>query len=629
MAAAQLLTDQPARPKLRHASSTFTARDVNLQQPSSPSSPRSAAVSPSPSVQSFRSTHAESSEGSRRAKLLAAKRSMPQLHNIWENFLEEAAEDVQSFDFPLPPASQANYATAQGSSRSGALPASRHLHAHTTSFSSILTTTSSSVSLTPVNTSPRSPPSNFPQPQSPSSNRLRPRGHARVSHQTSSSTSSATTSNGGSTSSMAAFSSASSMTTAYDDSDDALHGRDDPVPPAPPSSSAVSPISFKFSDSSLSPSPVQRLRKSPMPTTLPLQTVPRGVSPSSSTSSESLDSSTISYSHSQSTTPTPSSACPTPSPSPCRHSPMLLREHNGRLSPGVLSTGEQYRRSPEGELFEPAIPLGSPKARKSTSSQRYSSATVNSRQEQGLCSPYEPSEGTDNNDEDVLSELGYYGSSSMRSKSPQHRPSLPVISASPPESPASTGFPVVPPLRRSSRQNLLALAAQSDRPLSLPRAKSASNIRHDVRDTLRQPRQGGTVSVNPIHTKDVATAASSVAPVYHYDRHAHVPARPQFHARSQTLQDGQLPLMRDPSRDVGVNSSAPVTSSRPGQGRLRAGSASVVYSYTQSDARTPVRPPPAPPLDMTPSRLQPPAVKESSSASPLTPSSAVQWGYAL
>ncbi|EJD01449.1 uncharacterized protein FOMMEDRAFT_21818 [Fomitiporia mediterranea MF3/22] len=619
-------TDPFERPTLRHASSAFTQRDLSAC-PSAASPSRHLAASPAPSVQSFHSLQAGPSDTNRRAAL-AAKRSMPQLHNVWETFLEEAAEDADSFDFPMPPhslhtaKSPTKYATVQGSPHASGSHYPRHHHAPTAS--------SSSTTLQPPRGLPRTPHPNVPQSYPPSSSKARPRGHVRTSHQASSSTSSCTTSNAGSTSSMAAFSSASSMTTAFEGSDDNQHARDDPaVPPTPHTSAAKSPRTFKFVDPSLLP----QARKVP----LQVQDVPRGVSPTSSTSSDSLSSNAVPYSHSLSTTPTPSSDCPTPSPSPsrCGPPPMSPSKHAGRLSPDVSRTSRQYRQSPEAELLlEHPLSPGSPKSDKSY---RYSSATAGCRVERGLRSPLEVCEERKSYEEDVLSELGYYGTMASRAKSPQQF-AVHTVPGSPPQSPSSPAMPVVPPLRRSSRQNLRAVASRSvpsAHILSLPRAKSASNIKRESQPVLERPllspmRSSSLLRLKKAATDAVSSGSSSVAPA----NLRTTQSRPFTHARSQTLQHDQLQSIRDPNMTVGNSKSTEAlvsASSRSGlMGRKRSGSASAVYTQTPKTTQAPVRPPPAPPLDLTPSRLLPPKVaKDSTSGSPLTPASAVQWGYAL
>ncbi|KAL5527386.1 hypothetical protein ACEPAG_6177 [Sanghuangporus baumii] len=618
------------RPTLRHATSALTTRN-EVPIPSSPTSSRSKAGSPSPSVQSFHSMQAGPSDASRRAALLASKRSMPQLHNVWENFLEEVAEDVDSFSFPMPPQSQSpgKYATVHATSKTNSSDnqQSRHLHHTPTSSSSSTSTTTTTVSVGTIRTLPRNPAPD-PLPQSPSPKRSR--GHMRTSHQTSSSTSSATTSTQGSTSSMAAFSSTSSMTTAPDDWDDNSHLCDDPVPPTPRSSAPMSPKSFKFTaDPSLSSPITQRLRKSPTSPALQHQ---RGVSPTSSTSSESYAyvSSPASCSHSQSTTPTPSSACPTPSPTPCSASSTSPAKYVGRLSPVDSSASGQYRRTPEIELPEQPLSPGSTKGRKPLSnSYRYSAAAGGSQVELRLFSAHANDVQEDGIDEDVLSELEYHKSSSLRGKTQQQqRKSIQSATFSPSSSasssPTPSGSPVVPPVRRSSRQHLRTVVTHSVDSLSLPRAKSASNIRHGA---LQRPSLTGSDFSPPLPAakeKGTAAATNLAAPVYLHE--AQLPSRPLSHARSQTLQHGQQVVM------AANNMAASPSSSRLGQGRLRSGSASLVYNHTLPQAKAPPsRPPPAPPLDMNPTRLQPPttAGRGSASASPLTPASAVHWGYAL
>ncbi|KAL5508253.1 hypothetical protein ACEPAH_5872 [Sanghuangporus vaninii] len=613
------------RPTLRHATSALTTRD-GVPIPSSPTSFRSNAGSPTPSVQSFHSMQAGPSDASRRAALLASKRSMPQLHNVWENFLEEVAEDVDSFSFPMPPHSQSSdkYATVHATSKTNSTgnQHSRHLRHTPTSSSSSTSTATTTVSVGTIRTLPRNPASDS-LPQSPSPNRSR--GHMRASHQTSSSTSSATTSTQGSTSSMAVFSSASSMTTAPDDCDDGSHLCDDPVPPTPRSNVSMSPKSFKFTAADPSLSVTQRLRNSP--TSLALQHQ-RGVSPTSSTSSESYVSSPASCSHSQSTTPTPSSTCPTPSPTPCSTtSPIHPAKYVGRLGPADSRASGQYRRTPEIELPEQPLSPGSTKGHKlSSNSYRYSAAAERSQMELRLFPAHEE-DAEEVSDEDVLSELGYHKASSLREKTQQQqRQAIQSATFSPSSAsswPTPSGSPVIPPLRRSSRQHLRTVVAHSV-DSSLPRAKSASNIRHEA---LQRPPLTGTDSSPPLPAakeNGTAGAGSSGAPVYLHE--ARLPSRPLNHARSQTLQHGQKVVI-----DAN-NVAASATPSRSGQGRLRSGSTSLAYNHTLPQAKAPpCRPPPAPPLDMNPTRLQPPtaAGRGSASASPLTPASAVHWGYAL
>ncbi|KAL5530421.1 hypothetical protein ACEPAF_6679 [Sanghuangporus sanghuang] len=615
------------RPTLRHATSALTTRD-GVPIPSSPTSSRSNAGSPTPSVQSFHSRQAGPSDASRRAALLASKRSMPQLHNVWENFLEEVAEDVDSFSFPMPPHSQSpgKYASVHATPKTNSTgnQHSRHLHHTPTSSSSSTSTATTTVSVGTIRTLPRNPaPDSLPQSPSPN----RSRGHMRASHQTSSSTSSATTSTQGSTSSMAAFSSASSMTTAPDDCDDGSHLCDDPVSPTPRSNVPMSPKGFKFTaDPSLSSPITQRLRKSPTSPALQHQ---RGVSPTSSTSSESYVSSPASCSHSQSTTPTPSSACPTPSPTPCSAaSPTSPVKYVGRLGPVDSRASGQYRQTPEIELPEQPLSSGLTKGHKPLSnSYRYSAAAGRSQVELRLFPAHEE-DVEEVTDEDVLSELGYRKASSLRGKTQQQqRQSIQTATFSPPSrassSPTPSGSPVIPPLRCSSRQHLRTVVTHSVDSLSLPRAKSASNIRYEA---LQCPPLTGSDSSPPLPAakeNGTAAAASSGAPVYLHE--ARLPSRPLNHARSQTLQHGQQVAI-----DANSMAASP-TSSRPGQGRLRSGSSSLVYNHTLPQAKAPpCRPPPAPPLDMHPTRLHPPAAgRGSASASPLTPASAVHWGYAL
>lgn len=582
--AAARLADPNARPLLRHAASSFstsTTRDFIPPSPS-PSALGSPSPSPIPSAQSG------PSEASQRATLLQAKRSLPQLHNVWENFLEEASEeDVQSFHFPMPPQSPprsppqspSHTATAHKRSSRNATspmhpPLPRRLHVSSPTSSAVLTTASSSASLS----APRSP--ELSQMQAAPSNQLRPRGHARLSHQTSSSTSSAYTSNAGSTSSMAVFSSASSMTTVYDDYEDGAQKLDVPVPPTPQSSTSLSPRQTKFADPPISPSPVQRLRESPSPQLLPNS---RGDSPTSSVSSGSCSGSTASGSHSDSTTPTPSSVSLTPPPSRSDAS-----KQAGRLSSHILNTASQYRRSPDG----------------------------------GLVPEMDGCEGEDEDDEDMLSELGYYASASPRMKGNYRTPSSPSFSASPPVSPTPSGSLILPPPRRSSRNNLkLAATQQQSIPSSsftnsLPRAKSASNIRHDARAALERASRGaGTVSPSKSSLWTRSGAASPGVSSYSYDLH---------HARSQTLQSAnQLHDIVDPFAAAGIESFVPMAS-RPAQSRQRSGSASAIY--TLREKALPLRPPPAPPLNMA-STI--PRNENVDLTSPISPAGTVQWGYAL
>ena len=86
--AAARLVDPTKRPTLRHASSAYTIYET----PGASSSKVASSVPSTPSSFTFADRSGERS--STRKSMLQSKRSLPQLHNVWENFLQETSEDV-------------------------------------------------------------------------------------------------------------------------------------------------------------------------------------------------------------------------------------------------------------------------------------------------------------------------------------------------------------------------------------------------------------------------------------------------------------------------------------------------------------------------------------------------------
>lgn len=517
--------------------------------------------SPTPSIHSFKSVsqvgtdpiHAELN----RRTLLQAKRSLPLLLNVWENFLEEASEDAESLDEPEP-AQETLFTTVNYNPRLSNTSASRSRHTPSPSNSSVLTTSNNS-----VHSRKLSQVSSVDSPTDQRSSRLY--GHKRSSYQPTNSTSS----NSGSTSSMAAFSSfssVSSVTTALTSEsshmqNESPRNRDDPLFVGQ-SGEMVTPASARLS-------------------------VLRGCSPSSSSSS-----SCSSQSLTPSTTPTPTTAglpmtplTPSVSRSSSRSSSIrnnssssihLSPAQNNRLSTLSQNAISSARRSPlGGHYYDQTLELShTMDCKKPGRDRQISNASKSPRQVVSKKSSSEARLIAPQEEEDVLSELGYY-------TTPSHQ-----------RSPLSALAPLLesrelvrPPPRRSSRQNLAHYSA------SLPRSKSTSNMK------IAEIERPQMKSTNPPPAVSSGISGASTKPL--------LPLHPQYH-REYVSADYGSPLKPPPST----------------VGRMRAGSASA-GSCTR----------PAGSLNVDVKSLSRKAsVGQVQGRSPLTPSSSnthVQWGYAL
>ncbi|KAH8118580.1 hypothetical protein DFH11DRAFT_1540729 [Phellopilus nigrolimitatus] len=487
--AAIRLSDIPSRPQLRHASSAYMTRELP------PTPPLKDRDSPAPSMASLRHSQAgpSSSRSSVQQNSVSTKRSLPQLHNIWEDFLVEASENTESSGSSHPShqcsrtsqratvhkASDLARPFPQGPWRPNFSHPPLPRRVHSPSSSSVLSCSSAPLIQNP--SSPKAldltqPPTSPPRSLNQRDRRVR--GHVRTSHQTSSSTSTFS----GSTSSMASslnMSSASSMTTVCDDNEpDTKHenfrGGDDP--------SICTPSAESNSRSEYFPLrlPTQRDRSPASLYSHYSQTTPYSTAPSS-------------RAHTPVATSTPTSASlpltPSSSRSPSRSSPLPVFKHNGRFSPRAMTGGHvgaaaatQWRRSrlinPEDLIYEPPLTPGSSK------SNSFPRVSLSRRVVQGSDSSESSGTSTgcaeaeaeaeaeaDEDGDDVLSDLEYYYSSHTRP-----RPSMPEFT--PPQSAATSP-------RRSSMA------------MSLPRCKSASNINHAKRAQQRGPSSPRAEPVSP------------------------------------------------------------------------------------------------------------------------------------
>lgn len=87
--AATRLANDTSRPTLRHATSAYTIYET----PGASSSKTTVSV-PSTPIPSTTFEDLRPKRSSMRKTLLQSKRSLPQLHNVWESFLQETSEDV-------------------------------------------------------------------------------------------------------------------------------------------------------------------------------------------------------------------------------------------------------------------------------------------------------------------------------------------------------------------------------------------------------------------------------------------------------------------------------------------------------------------------------------------------------
>ncbi|KAI5119889.1 hypothetical protein M0805_003693 [Coniferiporia weirii] len=474
------LADPASRLPLRHVSSAYMMRDMPL-----PPTPPPSADSLSPSV-SPRSPRSQSPPAlgqsniypTARQSLLRAKRSLPQLHNVWENFLEETSKDSESSGLPGPYSrnthSMKQVSVQKGSDLSRPLsqqswrPQFTHpplpQHTHTSSSASVLTTSSASSNKHSSSSIPSGQPCSPQSSSSPTSTMqhrgIRTRGHARASHQTSSSTSSFS----GSASSMGFFSrdrfSGSSMTTVYDGDNpgvkhellELFQSGDDPAsveldqraeyrhPYSQPSHPPASIDSF-FSNRSRRPAPLS-------PSNTPVATLQKG-------SPDHPPTPPVSRSPSRSTSPVPTRGDGHNNVNLAHPGSNSAAHGRGRPSP-VRSPKDLKHELPESHTFPRSSVL-----RRQADAQR-NTTRLRVGNAEAAADTNADTEGEDI--DDVLSELEYY-----YNPSPQRSLFKPALVQSRPSV-------IVPPLRSSSRQDPIPF-----------RSKSASNLNHVPPERMGSP----------------------------------------------------------------------------------------------------------------------------------------------
>ncbi|THH06699.1 hypothetical protein EW145_g3911 [Phellinidium pouzarii] len=561
------LTDPANRPVLRHASSAFMTRDyppsVDAHSPS---------WSTSSEIQLQPSAGSSDPPSVRRRTMIHAKRSMPQLHNIWENFLEETSKDSELYGPPCHPSR--NPQPKNDAPKDSDRPRSQQpwrpdiphpplpQHIQTSSNDSVLTIHSvPSFEQSPDFASAELPRLS-PSPKNAMRNNAIRRGHVRTSHQTSSSSAS---SHSGSASSMAfsldssSASSMTTMTTVYDC--DNFGAKYDPFQvgddnPTMTLNQHTDYIDYPHHRNEMLPSPA-------------------------SIDSHSSDGSQRTAPYSRSNTPlaTPTATSPshlqTPSTSrSSSRSPILVRAERQSPIPAhahpryqaAAAQGQWYSTSASPEELKLRLDTF-PRVSAPQRCENFSLASADAKIDMSA----EGDANSDEDFEDVLSELEFC--------SPR-RPALPTSALAPTQSQPHPKVIFVPPPRRSSRQHLASLRSKY---------ASSGNISLAAYDRARGMGNSGAPSANEpgrndwSYHHDPSGPPSTVDTAVSPRSHSVQPAASQW-ARQARDTSSPCDWLRSQSSTPTFSPSPPVIRSLNVSGRSQSKCSSPSHSSAKSNA---------------------------------------------
>lgn len=663
--AATRLANDTSRPTLRHATSAYT-----IYETPGASSSKTAVSVPSTPTPSTTLEDLRPKRSSMRKTLLQSKRSLPQLHNVWESFLQETSEDVifgDSTEINRQDSSSSRKTVRNGAdlslhaNRKNWRPIESHpplpSHIPTPSASSKLTvSTVASSMMSPIHSPSDSsdsistaspckstdksaissvypPPSRMTMLQ----RRSRIQGRGRGSVQTTSSLEATTSSMSSLGLSTAGFSSMSSITSV--ESDEPESGKERTTDPEGRHSRGETQASksnqtIDFSSSIRTQSPHTYNSSGPISSPQshsrdPISSTPHTPSQTPNTTTTSLP-------------PTP----PLSRSSSQSRSPRSRPKHSGQPSPNSSVPSTPFSSSHANVQWRGASPSTLLDCYSSSSQDPYgtfsgtthvSGSLKTSNFTTGLVRVPSSSESSDacSTGEDVLSELEYYYPRRRSPSSRQH-----------------AGLPPSPAPTQPNRQRLAKLAVS--------RSKSASNIRHVAKSAhegtygaapsrmglLPSPALSSSASasrpspenmlrllVNPPRSSSKSTASrthrrSGSNETMHMSFESYSRSTKATLFPSQSLPPSPLPNSSFPplvKNGAGPRSSGSRTSSRRDDCDLPDSTSSSIHSRP---------PPPSVPTYSAvseSSRLRSgPSVEQRPASRPGTASSAnVQWGYAL